>query len=201
MKRALTLILGLLALLMTSSPAFANYGDGGPPVCGTSTAAPSAGGPLTLTIGNFHPHTLVSFSIDPSAPASGFRANLLAGRPSVESIGIGTVTSDSVGSASIDTTAPTTPGTYTVTATDALGLTASTSITVGLAVLPTGVTLPNTGGGAGAVTPVTPVGVPLPATGTDLVPGLRIGATALVVGLALAGAAKLRRRSRANSVV
>jgi hypothetical protein len=140
-----------------------------------------SGGPVTFTISNFCPDTLVTFAVGSTV--------------------IGTGTADATGSASISTSAPVAPGSYTVTGTSngtgSCALVASMSVVV--QALP-GVVLPDTG--AGATTPAAGTGanIALPVTGGGgTMPGLRIGATALIVGLGLFGGAKLRRRSRLHT--
>jgi len=127
------MLVGLIAVLaFGASPALAqSYGQGGVPTVLASSAAPTAGGPLTLSVNGFCATTLVTFTIGGTA--------------------VGSATSDASGTATITTTAPTTPGAYTVEARAAANgtcaaLVADLSITVRAAAAAS--SLPTTGTGS-----------------------------------------------------
>jgi hypothetical protein len=122
-------------LALVASPAIAqSYGQGGVPTVLASSATPTPGGALTLSVNGFCANTLVTFTIAGTV--------------------VGSATSDASGTATITTTAPTTPGNYTVEARSAANgacaaLVADLSITVPVAAAPR--PLPATGGsGTGA---------------------------------------------------
>jgi hypothetical protein len=161
MSRLLGAFVGLVAMCaLTASPALAqSYGQGGVPTVLASSATPRAGGPLTLSVAGFCANTLVTFSIGGTD--------------------VGSATSNSSGTASIITTAPTSPGNYTVVAQSAANgacaaLVANLSITV-------------------------PAAAPaaLPSTGSNGTwPLVRMGAISLFVGIGVFAVAKIRRRPR-----
>jgi hypothetical protein len=137
-----------------------SYGQGGVPTVLASSASPTAGGPLTLSVNGFCANTLVTFSIGGTV--------------------VGSSTANSSGTATITTTAPTTPGTYTVEARSAASgtcaaLVADLTITVRAAAAAR--PLPATGGGSTGAT-------------------VRMGAISLFVGVGLFAVAKIRRRPR-----
>jgi hypothetical protein len=112
-----------------------SYGQGGVPTVRASSATPTAGGPLTLSVNGFCASTLVTFSIGGAV--------------------VGSSTADSAGTATITITAPTTPGTYTVEARSAANascaaLVADLTITVRAA--PAARPLPSTGSGSTGAT-------------------------------------------------
>jgi LPXTG-motif cell wall-anchored protein len=96
---------------------------------------------------------------------------------------VATATASSTGVASVTVTAPATAGTYTVTAQSPApcALTASGSIVV--------TSLP---------VPIPPGG--LPATGSEPINWVRTGGIALLVGLGMVGAARLRRRTQVTAL-
>jgi hypothetical protein len=161
MSRVLGAFVGLVAVLaFTASPAIAqSYGQGGVPTVLASSAAPTAGAPLTLSVSGFCANTLVTFSIGGTD--------------------VGSSTSNSSGAVSITTTAPTSPGTFTVVARSAANgacaaLVANLSITVRAA-----------------------AAAALPTAGSNGTwPLARMGAISLFVGIGVFAVAKIRRRPR-----
>ena len=151
MKRVLALVVTLFASLAVATPTFAAYPPGGPSL--SSSGTPAVNSSVTLSVTGFCPNTEVNFYLESSL--------------------IGTVTSDASGNASLTITAPSTPGTYNVSA-DADDGTCVASEALSLVVTPSG----------------------LPSTGSNTtMPGLQIALMALLVGGALVGAAALRRRT------
>ncbi len=154
MKRVLGILVGILAMMtFVPNAVHADYPPGSATVS-TSDGNPPPGGPLTLSAAGFCAGANVTFSINGTI--------------------VGTAIAGADGKASIVTTAPTTPGTFTVVAsTDfkTCPLTAQASLSVALPA------------------------VNLPVTGTDSSTGLRIGGLALLLGVGLVTVAATRRRT------
>jgi len=153
MKRLILVLAAMAASFAVASPAFA-YPPGVVELA-VSSEAPTPGSSITLTTDGFCGGALVTFTISPGGV-------------------IGTDTADGSGLATITVAAPSTPGSYTVTATAAgcPSYYATVNITVA------------SGGGGG-----------LPSTGSDSSPTLTLALIAVLVGVALVGVGAMRRRA------
>jgi hypothetical protein len=126
-----------------------------PPTIDVESGSVPPGGNQTVTVTGFCSGVTVTFTLNPGG------------------IVLGTAVANASGTASLTFKAPTTVGTYTVTA-----------------------TAPNTCGGGGTTTETTDFDVAqLPSSGTDSQSLLRWAATVLGVGVALVAVALVRRRS------
>ena len=166
-------IFGALLLSMAvaaAAPAIASADyPNTPAVVGSSSSTPAPGAPITLSVQSFCPGAVVTFRIGTNV--------------------VGTATANATGVASIVTAAPAAAGTFTVqaTSTTPCNLTATTSISVQAPVPPTNPPVP----------PTIPGG--LPATGSEPMNWVRTGGIALLVGLGMVGAARLRRRPQVTA--
>jgi len=167
-------IFGALLLSMAvaaAAPAIASADyPNTPPVVGSSSSTPAPGAPITLSVQSFCPGAVVTFRIGTNV--------------------VGTATANASGVASIVTTAPAAAGTFTVqaTSTTPCNLTATTSISVQAPAPATTVPGPP---------PTVPGG--LPRTGSEPMNWVRTGGIALLVGLGMVGAARLRRRPQVTA--
>jgi len=152
MKRLILVLAAMAASFAVASPAFA-YPPGVVELA-VSSEAPTPGSSITLTTDGFCGGALVTFTISPGGV-------------------IGTDTADGSGLATITVAAPSTPGSYTVTATaaDCPSYYATVNITVA--------------SGSGG----------LPGTGSDSSPTLTLALIAVLVGVALVGVGAMRRRA------
>jgi hypothetical protein len=129
--------------------------------------------------------TSSSSSVVPGGPITLQTQGFCAGANVTFRVGgttVGTATAGTNGTATLQTSAPATAGTYTVQAqsADPCALTASSTITV---------TSPT----------ATTVGPVLPPTGSEPMNWTRAGIVAVLIGLGLVGAARLRRRPASAS--
>ena len=152
MKRLILVLAAMAASFAVASPAFA-YPPGVVELA-VSSEAPTPGSSITLTTDGFCGGALVTFTISPGGV-------------------IGTDVADGSGLATITVAAPSTPGSYTVTATatDCPSYYATVNITVA--------------SGSGG----------LPGTGSDSSPTLTLALIAVLVGVALVGVGAMRRRA------
>lgn len=155
MKRFLAAVVGLLASVAIAAPVAAGYPPGSPTLESSSgTPAPNAS--VDITISGFCPDSYFKVYIDTTVVGSGL--------------------TDSAGNATVTITAPSAPGTYSISA-KASG---ECSDVASLAIVVTA------GGG-------------LPSTGSNsTMPGLQIGIIAVLLGGTLVGLASMRRRTAAS---
>lgn len=160
MRTSLYVVLAAVAALLVGVPAAhaAPVYPPGPPSIDVESGSVPPGGSQTVTVTGFCNGATVTFTLNPGGSV------------------IGTATANSSGEASLTFTAPSTVGTYTVTA-----------------------TAPNTCDGGGTTTETTEFEVaseaPLPSSGTESGALLRWAATVLGVGIALVVVTLMRRRS------
>lgn len=153
MKRFLVLVVGFLATVgLGSGMALADYGTASPSVT-VSSSVPFANAPVTVGLGSFCPGDTIVIRVGSTV--------------------VGTVVADAQGNGSFVITAPSAPGTYTVsgTGTTCPSLSASSSISVQIL---SGV-IPATGSGSTSAS-------------------LTLGALAVAAGIGMVGVAGLRRR-------
>lgn len=152
MKRLILVLAAVAASFGIASPAFA-YPPGTTQL-EVSSEAPAPGSSITLTTDGFCGGSTVTFTAAPGGV-------------------LGTAVADGSGLASLTVAAPSTPGTYVITATASgcPGYYATVEITV-------------SGGGGG-----------LPSTGSDSSPTLTLALIAVLAGAALVGVGAMRRRT------
>lgn len=161
MKRVIGVIVAMAAVLGFGLGSAAAYPVGGPTVT-SDKAVYTAGAPATFTASGFTPGALVTFQIEQTLGAASFSSAAFSP--------IGTATANASGVASLQTTAPTSVGTYTIRASSADGRFATNSIRVQAP-----------GGG-------------IPETGSNTSSSLQFGALAVGIGAALVAFAGLKRR-------
>jgi membrane anchored protein len=185
MRKLVSALAITAGLTLLAAPAWAQ--DDYPPdseqglTVSESTVAP--GETITVSGDGAEPGATVVFRLTRSSAALGASHALMAGprlaalvRPQAQSsVGLGSTTADADGSFSATLTIPsnTAEGTYTLTATSGGVVLATATIVVDAA-----------GGGA------------LPFTGSDVAPGLAVGATLIVAGGLLLLAVRRRRSNR-----
>lgn len=174
-----------IVVLAPSAAGAVPYGPGDPSVS-VSDVTPAPGQSLTLSFGGFSAGESVEIDVSPEGSAPSLGRSFSNPR-----VVVGTTTADSDGEAVATLVAPSTPGTYVVTATGlSSGNQAQSQFTVDGAV-PVN---QGTGGGSSSSSGSGSSGGGLPATGSDAAPLLRAGVLVLALGAGLVGVAMLRRR-------
>jgi LPXTG-motif cell wall-anchored protein len=158
MKRAVFALVAALAAFFVPAVASAGVDPyATAPQINVDDTTPTPNQPFTVTLSGFAANETVRVVISPSDT-------------------VVNVTVDAAGAGSVQLTAPSTSGTYTITST---GLTSNRTDSVQITVITSG------GGGGG-----------LPATGSDSNRLLRLGGVAAAFGAVLLGVSMVRRRQR-----